>query len=80
MGCCIRDVLGALVKAKSTSFHPKVAEAFALWEVLKWLSKEGQDNMRIELECKQVVDALHKDKNSLSNFVILISSCKNIVL
>lgn len=39
-GCCIRNVLGVLVKVKSTSFHPKVAEAFALWEVLKWLLEE----------------------------------------
>lgn len=35
--------------------------------------------MHIELDGKQVVDALHGDKNSFSNFGIFISKCKNIV-
>ncbi|KAJ1439535.1 Reverse transcriptase zinc-binding domain [Sesbania bispinosa] len=47
---------------------PREAEALGLLDALSWLGELGMLEVDIELDCKEVVDALHGEAGSLNEF------------
>ncbi|KAJ1416901.1 Ribonuclease H-like superfamily [Sesbania bispinosa] len=72
VGLCLRDDKGQYIKSKVLYHHgsppPREAEALGLLDALSWLGELGMLEVDIELDCKEVVDALHGEAGSLNEF------------
>jgi len=80
IGICVRDVDDTFVLAKTIS-HPctvsmEVGEALGLHSALQWLSDTQIDNVDFETDSKLTVDAFLSNRNNLSEFGCIISSCR----
>ncbi|KAJ1430165.1 Ribonuclease H-like superfamily [Sesbania bispinosa] len=73
VGLCLRDDKCQYIKSKVLYHHgsppPREAEALGLLDALSWLGELGMLEVDIELDCKEVVDALHGEAGSLNEFV-----------
>ncbi|KAJ1418166.1 Ribonuclease H-like superfamily [Sesbania bispinosa] len=72
VGLCLRDDKGQYIKSNVLYHHgsppPREAEALGLLDALSWLGELGMLEVDIELDCKEVVDALHGEAGSLNEF------------
>ena len=66
-------------KTISGCFTPAGAEALALRETLIWLFHLQMENIRMEMDCKLVVDAIHSIWFALIEFGSLIRYSKNLI-
>lgn len=55
----------------------KKREALALLEVIHWIGDLGQTRVIIELDCKQVVDVIHKPIIDAPEFGVITSIAKD---
>jgi len=82
IGICIRDQDGSFVLVK-TVLHPcflpvDVGEALGLYLALQWLSDMQFDNVDFETDSKLTVDAFLSDRNDMSEFGCIITSCRSL--
>ncbi|KAJ1412101.1 Ribonuclease H superfamily [Sesbania bispinosa] len=81
VGLCLRDDKGQYIKSKVLYHHgsppPREAEALDLLDALSWLGELGMLEVDIELDCKEVVDALHGEAGSLNEFGDILNTTNN---
>ncbi|VFQ67010.1 unnamed protein product [Cuscuta campestris] len=77
VGFIARNELGVFLAAKNTSFRgsygPREAEAVAVKEALSWIKSKGWMQVEIEIDCKEVVDALNNPSDDWSYFSSIIT-------
>ncbi|CAJ2632610.1 unnamed protein product [Trifolium pratense] len=83
-GMCIRDDHGNFIRAQTMWRKggplPHEAEAWSLKEALNWIRNLGYTNVSIELDCKLVVDGVASNPNSQTEFSVILSVCKAMLL
>jgi len=80
-GMRIRDAEGYFVHASSAHFEgspsPVEAEAYGLLYTLLWLKYKGYQNVPIEVDCRQVLEAIKstmQKQNELGLIIIIVNS------
>ena len=82
IGIYIRESDGSFVLAR-TEMHPcllpaDVGEALGLHSALQWLSDMQFDNVDFETDSKLTADAFFSDRNDMSDFGCIITSCRSL--
>jgi len=82
IGVCVRDSEGIFVLSKTLTYpctvSVDVGEALGLHSALQWLSDMQLDNVDFEIDSKLTVDAFLSNRNDLSEFCCIISSCRSL--
>ena len=82
IGVCVRDSEGIFVLSKTLTYpctvSVDVGEALGLHSALQWLSDMQLDNVDFETDSKLTVDAFLSNRNDLSEFGCIISSCRSL--
>ncbi|KAJ1408181.1 Ribonuclease H-like superfamily [Sesbania bispinosa] len=72
VGLCVRDEKGNFIKAKifyhSGTPPARKAEALGVLDALRWLRELGLQAVDLELDCKEVVEAIQGEKQFLNEF------------
>jgi ribonuclease HI len=86
IGACLRDEQGRFVQAFTTRLHgsPDIAEAEAtgLLEALRWMQQPQLTNVNIaiEMDCLQVVKAMHARPMNMTEFGSIINLCHSLLV
>ncbi|MCI37991.1 hypothetical protein A2U01_0059219, partial [Trifolium medium] len=69
MEACLRDESGAFIVAFSCHdngmYTAAEAKAWGLCKGIEWIAQLGHNKVMFELDCKMVVDDVHKNKSNL---------------
>ncbi|KAL6503124.1 hypothetical protein OROHE_023753 [Orobanche hederae] len=79
----IRDHNGALLEAvsscKQATVTPELAEAVGIKEALSWVKNQGKENVDIESDCLQVIQAIRCSFSSRSYLGKIVEECKQLM-
>ena len=83
MGACLRDELGGFIAAFSCHdngmYTAAEAEAWGLCKGIEWIAQLGYNKVIFEMDCKMVVDDVHKYKPNRSEYGSIIRNCRTLL-
>ncbi|KAL8472197.1 hypothetical protein ACS0TY_029424 [Phlomoides rotata] len=82
-GIIIHDHMGHHIYSRSHVmpglYEPEVGETIELHEALSWIKELGLARVIVEMDAKNVVDAINGDEENNSIFGDIITGCKGLL-
>ncbi|KAK2448162.1 hypothetical protein QL285_007458 [Trifolium repens] len=83
MGACLRNESGGFIAAFSCHdngmYTAAEAEAWGLCKGIEWIAQFGHNKVIFEMDCKMVVDDVHKYRPNRSEYGSLIRHCRTLL-
>ncbi|KAK2362458.1 hypothetical protein QL285_087521 [Trifolium repens] len=81
MGACLRDESRGFIPAFSCHDNDMytAAEAWGLCKGIEWIAQLGYNKVIFEMDCKMVVDDVHKYKPNRSEYGSIIRNCRTLL-